>query len=179
MSIVIETKSLFLRSFSITDAGDLFDYLSLPEIYRFEPGEPVSFTQAEQIAYQRSQSHDFWAAELKSESRMVGHLSFYRKDLPEWMTWELGFIFNPKYQRRGFATEASEALVAYAFRELSAHRIVAHCNPENIASWKVLEKVGFTREGCLRKELFFWKDEQDKPIWTDTWVYAILESDLV
>ena len=45
------------------------------------------------------------------------------------MTWELGYIFNPDYHNQGYCTEASSALIDFAFRELHAHKIVAFCNP--------------------------------------------------
>jgi RimJ/RimL family protein N-acetyltransferase len=61
---------------------------------------------------------------------------------------------------------------------LHAHRIVASCNPENIASWKVLEKVGFVREGLLRKSIFFRINIDGNPIWQDTFCYAIIASDV-
>lgn len=172
---MIETPRLYLRQFKPGDAADLYAYLSLPEVYRFEPGEPVTTEQVEQLAFERSQALDFWAVELKSESRLIGHVSFFKSDPAEWLTWEVGYIFNPQYQQRGFATEAVKGLVAYAFKELSAHRIVASCNPENIASWRVLEKAGFMREAHLHKNVYFRIDENGRPIWTDTWVYAILE----
>jgi RimJ/RimL family protein N-acetyltransferase len=51
---------------------------------------------------------------------------------------------------------------------------VAHCHPDNVASWRTLERVGFAREGHLRHNLFFRTDDAGEPIWQDTLVYALL-----
>lgn len=174
---MLETESLMLRPFRPEDASDLYAYLSCPAVYRYEPGEPVSPREAERIALQRSKTSDYWAAELKAEIRVVGHVSLMKIDPPERLTWELGFIFNPAYQRKGYATEATRAMVAYGFRQLSAHRIIAHCNPANIASWRVLEKTGLTKEGHFRKDVYFRKHSDGRPKWSDTYEYAVLESD--
>jgi RimJ/RimL family protein N-acetyltransferase len=55
------------------------------------------------------------------------------------------------------------------------HRVVSHCNPQNVASWKLLEKIGFHREGLLRKNIYFRKDEAGNPLWWDSYAYARLE----
>jgi ribosomal-protein-alanine N-acetyltransferase len=53
--------------------------------------------------------------------------------------------------------------------------VVAHCNPENIASWRVMEKIGMRREGYFHKNIFFSRDADGTPIWLDTYEYAILK----
>jgi RimJ/RimL family protein N-acetyltransferase len=174
---MIHTDRLILRRFRPGDAADLYEYLSDPTAYRFEPGEPVTFEGAQRLVQQRSEGEGYWAAELKGVERVIGHVYLAQIEPAEVMTWELGYIFNPLIQRRGYATEATIALVRYAFVELEAHRIVAHCNPENTASWRVLQKAGFTLEGRLRQNVFFRRDSQGRPLWTDTLEYAILFSD--
>ena len=75
-------------------------------------------------------------------------------------------------------TEAVGALIRQRFADGDIHRIVAHCNPQNIASWKLLEKVGFRREGLLLENIYFRTNAQGEPLWTDTFVYALLKSDV-
>ncbi|RPI86386.1 MAG: N-acetyltransferase [Chloroflexi bacterium] len=69
-------------------------------------------------------------------------------------------------------------LVHFGFTHLGILRVIAHCNPENIVSWKVLEKIGMRREGHLRKNVFFHTAKDGSPIWLDTYEYAILKEDL-
>ena len=71
----------------------------------------------------------------------------------------------------GYAKESCEALIARAFAG-GAHRIYAECDPENTGSWKLLEALGFEREAHLKRNIYFWRDEQGRPIWKDTYIYA-------
>lgn len=175
---MIETGRLVIRKFSPDDHLDLFEYLSDPAVYAFEPGKPVSIEEAKAMALERSQGSDFLAVELKAKKKMVGHLYFKQAE-PTWLlTWELGYIFNPKYQRNGYGSEAAAALTAYGFEHFNIHRIMARCNPENPASWKLLERVGFKREGSFRKFGFVHTDENGAPIWTDAYEYSLLLDDI-
>jgi RimJ/RimL family protein N-acetyltransferase len=174
---MITTPRLLIRAFKEQDFKALFEYLSNPIIYRFEPGEPVSLEKARELAHERSQKNDFWAVTLKSTNELIGHLYFKQMEPNEFLTWELGYIFNPSFHNNGYATEASLALIRCGFEHWGIHRVIANCNPENVASWRVLEKVGMKREGYLRKNVFFRRDNNGSPIWTDTYEYAILNED--
>lgn len=171
---MIETKRLIIRKFEKKDYIDLFDYLSNKEIYKFEPGKPISIEEAKSLCKERSKEKVFLAVELKQIQKMIGHLYFKQTGPLEFMTWELGYIVNPKYQRKGYGSEAAKGLVEYGFKKYSIHRIMARCNPENIASWKLLEKVGFIREGHFREYAFFHKDSNGSPIWTDAYEYSMV-----
>ena len=175
---MIDTNSLIIRRFKDTDYIDLHEYLSKPEIYTFEPGQPVSLGEAEKLAKERSQGRDFYAVVLKENKKMIGHLYFNQIKPREMMTWVLGYIFNPSYHRKGFASEAVRAIVEYAFQNYKAHRIMARCDPENPASWKLLEKVGFRREGHFKQVVTFRNDESGNPIWHDAYEYGFLKEDL-
>lgn len=173
---MIETDRLTIRRFTPPDDQDLYEYLSNPDVYLYEPGNPINREQAHELALQRSAGNDFWAVILKSENKLIGHLYFKKLEPEEQMTWELGYIFNPAYQGKGYASEAAGALVDYAFTHYHAHRVMARCNPENTASWKLLEKIGFNREAYFRSYHFFRKDEAGSPLWTDAYEYSRLET---
>ena len=64
-------------------------------------------------------------------------------------------------------------MIGEAFRQ-GAHRIYAECDPQNQASWRLLERLGMVREAQLRRNVFFWTDKQSLPHWKDTYVYALL-----
>ena len=86
-------------------------------------------------------------------------------------TAEVWYKIHLDHWRQGYATEALTKLIDFGFNELKLHRIEAGCAVENIASSKVLEKVGMTKEGIKRKKL---------PIrgeWKDNYFYAILDED--
>jgi RimJ/RimL family protein N-acetyltransferase len=176
--ISLETERLILRNFQKDDWKDLYEYLSLAETYVYEPGNPVSIGEAKRLAKERSKGDAFLAVVLKAENKMIGHLYFHREEPLDFYTWELGYIFNPRYQNRGFCTEASRKAVEFGFFELKAHRINAYCDPLNAASWHVLEKIGMEREGHFRKKAFFRRDEKGDPIWHDCYAYGIVEEDI-
>ena len=73
------------------------------------------------------------------------------------------------------AAESCKALIQQAFSN-GVHRIYAECDPDNANSWKLLEALGFRREAHFRKNVYFWKDETEKAIWKDTYVYAKLNN---
>jgi len=172
----IQTKNLIIRNHKESDWEDLFDYLSLPEIYTFEPGEPISSEEARSLMAERSKNNDFLAVVHRKSNRMIGHLYFHQCDPKQFMTWELGYIFNPRFQNLGYCTEASSAVLDYAFNQWNAHKVVAFCNPKNISSWKVLEKIGMEREGFFKEKAFFRKDKDGNPLWHDCYAYGILNA---
>lgn len=170
----ISSPRLILRAFRPTDNEDLYSYLSNEQIYQFEPGEPINLEQARKMVGELANSPDFWAIELRETVRVIGQIYFKQTDPTHLQTWELGYILSPQYQRQGYMTEAVGALVRKRFSDGDIHRIVAHCNPQNIPSWKLLEKVGFRREGLFLQNIYFRKNAQGEPLWMDTFVYALL-----
>jgi [ribosomal protein S5]-alanine N-acetyltransferase len=111
-----------------------------------------------------------YAVDLLVEDRLIGHVGFHPWFAPR--IYELGWVFHPLYHRRGYATEAAAALLEYGFTSLSVHRVTATCQPENPASWRVMEKLGMKREGHLRKCIY-----RDETTWWDEYFYALLEEE--
>jgi [ribosomal protein S5]-alanine N-acetyltransferase len=70
---------------------------------------------------------------------------------------------------RGYASEATRALLAHAFETLRCHRVVATCQPENVASWRVMDKLGMRREAQFHQEL-----PRETGEWWDEYFYALL-----
>jgi [ribosomal protein S5]-alanine N-acetyltransferase len=174
---MIPTKRLMIRPFTASDAADLHEYLSNHAIYKYEPGEPIDIGQAVRLSQERAATTDFWAMELMDSGKMIGHIYLKQIEPLELRTWELGYIVNPAYQGEGYATEAVAALLRMEFMEKPIHRVFAHCNPENPASWKLLERVGLRREGLLRRNIFFRRGHNGEELWTDTYEYAILKEE--
>jgi len=175
---MIVTERLIVRPFLKSDYRDLCEYLSLEATYRFERGEPITLDKAKKLAGEWSKETKFWAATLKENKKLIGHVSFIPERPEVFKTWQIGYICNPAYHNKGYASEASLAVIKYAFASLGAHRIVAHCSPDNIPSWKVLEKCGMKREGLARQD-FLLREEKGKPVWLDSYDYAILAEDMI
>lgn len=175
---MIETRRLTIRPFRAEDGAGLHAYLSNPAVYRFEPGEPVSLERAQELAAERAEGQNFWAVVVKNTHELVGHLYFHQIEPPEFMTWELGYIFNPVYHNLGFASESAAALLEFGFKQWGIHRVVAFCAPENVASWRVMEKIGMRRESLMRKNIFFRRNPDGSPDWEDSYGYALLAEEL-
>jgi RimJ/RimL family protein N-acetyltransferase len=105
--------------------------------------------------------------ELRDSGEIVGHVT--NSIDPEHRQAEIGFMFDPAHQGRGYATEASRALLAHAFEHYGVHRVYGRLEPRNEASARVLEKLGMRREAHLIE------NEWVKGEWQSEAVYALLE----
>ena len=170
----IRTKRLVLRPFRESDYDDLFEFLSQLEDDEFEGYPGITYENGREHLKYRIGSEEFFAIELTDTGKVIGNISFGNRDFE---AKEAGYIINKKYQQKGYAAEALSAVIRNAF-ETGTHRVYAECDPQNIPSWKLLEKVGLKREAHLRKNIWFRKDEAGVPVWKDTYVYAITEYDL-
>ena len=121
----IHTKRLTLRPFQKGDAQDLYEYLSDPEVVRFEPYRPYTLESCGQEAENRSKNPAFIAVVLGD--KVIGNVYLAKQND---YTWEVGWVFNRAFQHHGYATEAAHAAMDWAFRQQSAHRIIAKCDPE-------------------------------------------------
>lgn len=171
---VLETQRLIIRRFLPEDWMDLYEYLSKKEVVKYEPYEVFSEEASKREAAQRSKQDFFFAVCLKENNKLIGNIYFNQQEYKEINTWEIGYVFNSAYWGGGYATESCARILKYGFEELGAYRVVAMCNPENTASWKLMERLNMRREGHLIKNIFFKRDKGGNPIWNDTYEYAIL-----
>ncbi len=171
---MLTTLRLILRPFSASDGNDLYEYLSDPEVVKFEPYQPLTLDECHREAERRSHDDAFIAVCLKESGKLIGNIYFDRR---EYDAWELGFVFNSAYQGKGYAFESAREVLHNAFSVLGFRRVIARCNPQNEKSWRLLERLGLRREGHLKQNVFFWRDENGQPIWKDTYEYAMLQDE--
>jgi RimJ/RimL family protein N-acetyltransferase len=171
--IALATPRLAIRRFEDCDAADLYEYLSDPEVVRFEPYDVFTPEDCQEETANRAGNPAFLAVCLKDTGKLIGNL-YLDETEPEFSSWELGYVFNPKYQRMGYATEACRAALNDVFGRLRAHRVCGMCDPMNERSWKLLERLGMRRESHKIQNVCFRRDAQGRPLWTDTYEYAIL-----
>lgn len=166
----METDRLILRKYREEDLHDLYEYLSDEIVVRYEPYKAMTMDETKENLNWRISTDEMIAVELKFNHKMIGNIYLGHRDFD---SLEIGYVFNRCYWGEGYAKEACRALVEDKFRN-GIHRIYAECDPENESSWKLLESIGFVKEGYLRQNVFFWKDEEGRPIWKDTLLYAKL-----
>lgn len=162
-----------MRRYRESDLQDLYEYLSNPRVVEFEPHKPMTMEEVQGNLTWRISTEEVIAVELKANHKMIGNVYLGKRDFS---AMELGYVFNEDYWKCGYAQESCEKLIELAFRK-GVHRIYAECDPANQNSWGLLEKMGFVREGHLRKNVFFWKDSEDRPIWKDTFIYSLLNEE--
>lgn len=172
--IKLNTERLILRNFSKNDWKDLYEYLSVPSVAEYEPYDIFNEEECKKEAAKRSEKDNFIAVCLKDSGKLIGNIYFIQSEPKELMAWEIGYVFNPRFYGNGYATEACFAVLDYGFRNLGVLRTVAMCNPLNVRSWRLLERLNMRREGHLKKNIFFKRDSQGSPLWNDTYEYAIL-----
>ncbi len=168
--IITETERLILRRYKKEDLQDLFEYLSDKEVVKYEPYKPMTLEEAKENLEWRIGTEEMIAVELKDSHKMIGNVYMGKRDFE---ALEMGYVFHQKYWGKGYAAESCKALIQKAFAR-GVHRIYSECDPDNKRSWKLLEKLDFQREAHFRRNVYFWKDEQEQPIWKDTYVYARL-----
>jgi RimJ/RimL family protein N-acetyltransferase len=108
------------------------------------------------------------AATLQDDGRLVGDLAMQLVS-EEHRCVEVGYIIDPAYAGRGFATEAARAFVRLAFDQFGMHRVIGRVEPRNTGSARVLEKLG------MRCEAHFVENEWVKGEWQSELVFAILD----
>lgn len=86
----------------------------------------------------------------REDERPVGTALLFRADENSRRA-EIGYVLAREYWGRGLMREALQALLEWAFGTLELHRVEAEVNPANEASWRLLERLGFQREGLLRQ----------------------------
>jgi RimJ/RimL family protein N-acetyltransferase len=174
-----ETERLIIRRFTTEDWRDLQEYVSQKEVTRYDHDYPHTDEDCRKIAEHFSKGRGFWAVCLKDSGKMIGHIVCNQKDPPEFLTWHIGFVFNPAFYGQGYATESCRRILQYVFEELGAHRVESACHPDNTPAWKLLERLWMRREAHHQKSGFIKKTPAGEPIWWDSYVYAILEEEWV
>lgn len=151
MTKILETERLILRTWTSADVDALFEILRDAEVVRYiSDGKPFSFEKVTEFLvwaenYQRENGFCRWKVIEKSSGEIIGSCGFARPH--ETVEIELGYLFAQKYWGRGFATEASRAALRFGFEKFGFAEIIAMTDLENVASQRVLEKIGFARRG--------------------------------
>lgn len=177
-NILLSTQNLNLRLIIKSDLEAIHVLQSIPEVDEYNTlGIPKDFEETKLVMEPLIEAHkkteiDYYtfAIEQNSDNQFVGLIAL-KLGSKKYNSAEVWFKLNPSFWGKGYATEALAKLIEFGFEKLKLHRIEAGCAVDNIASSKVLEKVGMQPEGKRRKTLPL------KTGWSDNYEYAILETD--
>ena len=169
----LRTDRLLLRPFGDEDAADLFALQSNGHVLRYWDAPPWNDPSRAQafIAACRQMAEEGTgvrlAVERLSDGRFVGWCTLNRWN-PGHRSASLGYCFDDAAWGHGYATEATDVLLRWAFDHLDLNRVQAETDTRNLASARVLEKLGFVREGTLREDCVVNGEV------SDSWVFGLI-----
>jgi len=146
----LETDRMRLRDFTIDDLSDLQEILGDAEVMAHtEPPYDIEKTKKflTEFCIERVPKGAY-AATLKETGKVIGYVLFKSIDEPE--IYEMGWIFNKNYWKRGYASEICGALIAHSFENMGAHKICAEAI-DTEKSVPLMHKLGMRTEGVWRK----------------------------
>ncbi len=175
---MIESERLLLRYLKKSDLRDMHELSCIPEVEKFNTmGIPDDISVTKAILKDRihdnkrkNPTYMTFAVIEKTSKKFIGLFGIVL-GAPKYKKAELWYKYHPDFWNKGMATEAVNAALDYCFDTLGLHRVEAGCAVENLASVRVIEKVGMKFEGTARQIL---------PLesgWADGHSYAILNTD--
>ena len=154
---------------------DLFRLFSDPEVVKFynllpfeNPIEGMEFINWYKSRYNEGLAIR-WGIALKGEQNIIGTIGFNNYSINH--RANIGYDLQKSHWNKGYITESLETIVKFGFEQLRVNRIEAEVMHGNYASEKVLEKLGFTKEGILRQWMF-WNNKH-----FDMTMYSLLKGD--
>jgi ribosomal-protein-alanine N-acetyltransferase len=173
--ITLRSARLLLREFRDDDFAAVHSYGSDPEVTKYVPWGPNApedtrtFLSFAMDAAREEPRRDYTlAAEVEGAVVGAAHLQLVSA---AHAVGEIGYVVRRDHWGKGLAQEMARILVRFGFEDLGLHRLQATCDPQNIASRRVLEGVGMRQEGHLREN--FWM----RGVWRDSLLYAVLDRD--
>lgn len=164
----IITNRLYIEPYKIDFTNDLYELKQLPQTHRFNYSTVPSQSEISESIndlvnynYQKPKGKLELVIVLKETGKFIGYTGLKGNDFEKDSTAEIYYTIHPDYFRKGYGTEIVIGMLKFAFFQLELHRIWAGATCENIASWKIMEKVG------MRKETHWIKDRPKPGMWVE------------
>ncbi|KML55743.1 GCN5 family acetyltransferase [Burkholderia cepacia] len=174
--VTLDTPRLLLRPLREADAHTLFDLWSDTEAMRYFSFSPMTHIEqaAERVARNLKTSASgqdlVCVLELRESGETLGECSLFHAN-EQCRRAEIGFSLRRKYWSGGYMREAASTMIDHAFDTLRLNRLEADIDPRNAASARLLERLGFAREGLLRERWIVGDEVSDSAL------YGLLASD--
>lgn len=169
----MQTERLVIRRFRPDDAPIFAAYRSDPDIARYQSwSAPYPESQAVRVIASFAADDPLapgwfqYAIARREDDRLIGDIGLNTHE--NGMQAEIGFTLAAAWQGHGYAFEAVHRLLDHVFTDRGMHRVSAECDARNVRSANLLQRLGFTREGCRREHTFI------KGEWTDDQLYGLL-----
>lgn len=147
---ILETERLILRQFREDDFPVYEGLAADPDVMRYLGGKTMTQVEAWRhmafmVGHWTLRGYGYFALEEKQSGEFIGRAGFTNPT--GWPGFELGWTVAPAHQRRGFAFEAAERLLRFAFEDLDKSHVISLIHKDNTPSRRVAEKLGETVEG--------------------------------
>lgn len=149
----LQTERLILRSWTLEDLDDFYEYAQSLEVGP-DAGWPPhkSREESQKILKSFIKNDEVWAVEYKENGKVIGSIGLHKDEMRTGINSKmLGYVLSQDYWGRGIMTEAAKKVIEYGFKEKGLDLISVVHFRFNYRSKRVIEKCGFKYEGTLRK----------------------------
>lgn len=149
----METDRLYIRKFVEEDIEAFCELIrnKMASPYAvYDHAFPTDDDGLHEVLRYFTSTDEFWALELKAESRVIGFISLNRVDE---VSRNLGYCLHTEWHKKGYATEAAQRMIKYAAEELKLKKLVSGTAKENLPSVRLLDRLGFVAIGLESYEL--------------------------
>jgi ribosomal-protein-alanine N-acetyltransferase len=158
---VLTTQRIVLRQAHASDAADVLVFRGDPAVQRYNGPVFENEDEARDLIREIEDEYDGetgvgWAVTLKEEGRVIGLFGYHNWDRFHRRS-EIGYDLARAYWGRGIASEAMRAILTFGFQHMDLNRVEAHTIADNHESVRMLERLGFEREGTRRR--YSWEDD--------------------
>jgi len=166
----LETERLILRKLRLEDAKDLFEYASDPKVSKYVTWETHKSIEDSinliKFTHERYEKREgiIWGIVYKENKKVIGTCDI--SPVTKHFRAEIAYALSRDYWGKGIATEAVKEAIRFGFEKMNLNRIQAMCSPENIGSYRVMEKVGMKYEGLIREYMYVKGKFQDLKLYS-------------
>lgn len=156
----LATERLILKKITHDDAAEIFYQRSDPGIMKYVDRPPAQTLEdahafIDMITKNLDDNNSIsWGIQLKGSDRLIGNIALWRIEKENHRA-EIGYCLHPAEQGKGYMNETLRAVAHYGFGTMRLHSIEANINPENLASQKALERIGFVREAYFTENYYY------------------------
>lgn len=171
----LKTDRLFIRPFFENDIEDTYEIYSNKEVCKYlledewdDSSKEIEFNK--KLQGNKLEKDSTLSLAVLLNGKLIGDISIWYTGMKQ--TVEIGFVFNPKFAKKGYAQESIKAVIKELFNNYKVHRIQANLDARNTSSANLCNNLG------MRQEAHFLKDFWNKGEWTDSYVYGMLITDI-
>lgn len=174
---VLHTERFILRALTDDDTADIYTLMGDERVTRYlgrgpmaSLDEAVQRVEAFHTTFEEETGIP-WAITPRGQTQVIGTCLYWHLQKPHYRA-EIGYVLLPDWWGQGVMTEVGTAVLDFGFNVMKLHSVEANIDPDNIASRRLLEKLGFVQEGYFRESYFHQVEQR----FTDTAILSLLKS---